>query len=302
MRSPLLPRRHRERSTREETRSIAAGLVSFVLFSFYQAGRHISPGGESITQHPSRPREKEDFLISIRIAGGPIVHNQFNDIWQVRSRTEGMKHREEENTSSNRPRPSSNRISPSHSLAATFGRQCQDPPICCLSLSLSPSLRHVRDERPPTSPLTSLLWHLLVCMKNHSGRRAATRQDSFASISISSTTATPRMNPGGDEGRCAGGRVDGRPGGQAKPINSAEDDDDFIAFEGPTLNLAPRREMEPGRQEAGNPGRFTIIMSCSGEMKSKLECARAVSPPHPTTHAHARWPRRPFWARPGRLP
>ena len=112
-------------------------------------------------------------MISIRIAGGPIVHNQFNDIWQVRSRTEGMKHREEENTSSNRPRPSSNRISPSHSLAATFGRQCQDPPICCLSLSLSPSLRHVRDERPPTSPLTSLLWHLLVCMKNHSGRRIA---------------------------------------------------------------------------------------------------------------------------------
>ena len=100
-------------------------------------------------------------------------------------------------------------------------------------------------------------------MKNHSGRRAATRQDSFASISISSTTATPRMNPGGDEGRCAGGRVDGRPGGQAKPINSAEDDDDFIAFEGPTLNLAPTREIEPGR--------FTIIMSCSADARTGHE-------------------------------
>ena len=35
---------------------------------------------------------------------------------------------------------------------------------------------------------------------------------------------------------------------RAQPINSAEDDDDddFIAFEGPTLNLAPPREIEPG--------------------------------------------------------
>lgn len=70
------------------------------------------------------------------------------------------------------------------------------------------------------------------------------------------------MNPGGDE---EGKMRDEGAGQRAQPINSAEDDDDddFIAFEGPTLNLAPPREIEPGR--------FTIIMSaaCSGGSRGR---------------------------------
>ena len=91
------------------------------------------------------------------------------------------------------------------------------------------------------------------------------------------------------EGRCAGGRTEKR----AQPINSAEDDDDddFIAFEGPTLNLAPPREIEPGR--------FTIIMSCSlqrrgssgGENQAPTQFL--LRPPRPTGAETAA----DFWAR-----
>ena len=94
------------------------------------------------------------------------------------------------------------------------------------------------------------------------------------------------------EGRCA---TRGRAEKRAQPINSAEDDDDddFIAFEGPTLNLAPPREIEKGR--------FTIIMSCSlhrrcrgsrgGENQAPTQFL--LRPPRPTGAEAAA----DFWAR-----
>ena len=190
-RTPLLPchRRAEREGGGRKTRPVLFRSLLFLSTrpSYFARGR--------VDNFASPPQEKEDFLISIRIAGGPIINNQFNDIWQVG--TERTKHQEEKTSSKFQPsvfkwdksllfsrnfRPS---VSKSSNLPSLFS-----PLPLSLSLSLSNTC-----ETPPTSPLTSLLWHLLVCMKNHSGRRrAAPQQDSLASISISSTASAASVD------------------------------------------------------------------------------------------------------------
>ena len=72
LRAALLPCLRRAGRTKD---AVEVGLVSYSFSSFDLSNRPPSNFalGETITLHLGRKKKKKDFLISIRIAGGPVM-------------------------------------------------------------------------------------------------------------------------------------------------------------------------------------------------------------------------------------
>ena len=75
LRAALLPRLRRAGGTKD---AVEVGLVSYSFCSFSSFDLSNRPPsnfalGETITLHLGRKKKKKDFLISIRIAGGPVM-------------------------------------------------------------------------------------------------------------------------------------------------------------------------------------------------------------------------------------
>lgn len=71
LRAALLPCLRRAGRTKD---AVEVGLVSYSFSSFDLSNRPSNFAlGETITLHLGRKKKKKDFLISIRIAGGPVM-------------------------------------------------------------------------------------------------------------------------------------------------------------------------------------------------------------------------------------